>query len=159
MARYMFLNPATLVVTDSKLFARTGDIGRWNQRVAVNFERYAKERAPVSKRPNTSHGGAPGNLKRSLETASTRVGVRHYLVTLSGPDYMKYVVGGTTGPIVPVSKRHLVLPPNPGFGTKMLHSSVAGQRANPFLRFAMARLARRHPSIPSDFRDRAFRRG
>lgn len=116
-----------------------------------------------------------GSLKASISGEVTRIGVRH-LQTIISVDvpYALYVIKGT-GPIfsrsarVPAGTRDesgrgiggqfapigwggdivggMYLPGNPGWGKARIRQHVSGQHANPFLDFAFARTAARHPSL------------
>jgi len=163
------------VVTDTKLFNRTGDVGRWSMRVATKFEAHAVALAPVNKRGTKSRStkypvGLPaypvGSLKRSIEMSNTRVGPRQIVTEVSAnTPYAIYVIKGT-GTIRSKSARvprgeegagqfrtleygqsGMYLPSNPGYGKGGLRQTVSGQRANNFLGDAYDATARTHPSL------------
>lgn len=94
------------VVTDTKLFGRTGDIGRWAESVENQFTRNAILEAPSSLesgRPNKSRANAAypsGSMKANIFGEVSRVGVRQLqtLVYVDVP-YAQYVIRGT-GPVI-----------------------------------------------------------
>lgn len=141
-----------MVIYDSRLFNRTGAVGRWATSVSTKFEYHAVRLAPFNKRPNKSHWDAaypPGSLKRSIEADAERIGPRHWQIVLHvGVPYAGYVIHGTTdvSPIVPNSAKYMTLPRNPGFRRRR-HNVVAGQRRNPFLRHAARAVGRSHSSV------------
>jgi hypothetical protein len=156
------------VVTDTKLFNRTGDVGRWAEAVNVAYVSHARRHAPVDKRQNKSRANSMypvGALAASIFGEVTRVGPRH-LQTLIYVDvpYALYVIKGTStifakaarapagspggigGQFVPLEGRGMYIPAN--FGLKSRYAQrVRGQRANPFLDLAFDATARRHSSL------------
>lgn len=161
-----------VVVTDSKLFNRTGDVGRWAARVEASFTAHAEAEAPTgfgSGRVNKSRANAAypvGSLKASIHGEVERVGVRHLQTTVSvNVPYAMYVIKGT-GPIFSKSARipagepgagqfapigfgeaGMYIPANPGWGKSKIRQHVRGQRANDFLGRAFAATARSHSSL------------
>jgi len=80
-----------VVIYDSRLFNRTGAVGLWARRVERGFTMRAKEEAPVRS----------GELMRGISGETTRVGVRHYTMSVSSAaPHTMYVLRGTTGPIM-----------------------------------------------------------
>lgn len=138
-----------LVVYDSVLFNRTGQVRRWADSVERRFTLNAIQEAPFNKRPNKGPTALPpGSLKASIHGSVTRVGPRHLQTDISADvPYALYVIEGTTGPITATSAPYMKLPSNPGYGTRTRLNVVSGQRANNFLGRAAAATALRHPSL------------
>lgn len=140
----------SMVIYDSRLFNRTGAVGKWATSVGSKFEHHAQRLAPFNKRPNKSSWDAaypPGSLKRSIEGRAERVGPRYWQVVLDiGVPYAFYVIKGTKGPITATHHDYMTLPRNPGFRGRR-KNTVRGQRKNPFLRLAARATARTHPSV------------
>ena len=150
-----------IVVYDSVLFGRTGDVGRWARRVENRFTLHAWEEAPDgwdSGYINKSRRNAmfpAGSLKESVMGDVRRVGVRHFVTTISvNVPYAMFVIGGTND-IFPTENSRarfkdgspaLYLPPNNGH-TRTRHRWVSGQESNNFLQKAGARTARTHRSL------------
>lgn len=142
-----------LVIYDSVLFNRTGQVRRWADRVEKKFTYNAWAEAPdgfETGRENKSRQNAmfpAGSLKESIEGEVTRVAPKHLVTTISvNVPYALYVLKGT-GDIFPVTAEYLYLPPNPGHGTRTRHQWVSGQEANNFLSRAATQTARTHPSL------------
>lgn len=156
-----------IVVTDSKLFNRTGAVGRWAAGVERAFTRHAISEAPSgieSGRPNKSRANMAypaGSMKLSISGEVQRVGPRHIQTTVSvNVPYALYVLRGT-GVIfsksarVPAGQpgagqfqtgRGLYLPAQP-FAKSLMRQRVRGQRANNFLARAFDRTAITHSSL------------
>lgn len=160
------------VVTDTKLFNRTGDVGRWAERVKVAFVAHAIEQAPTGAstgRVNKSRANAAfpvGSLKASIRGDVERIGPRHLQTTVSAnTPYAIHVIKGT-GPIFSRSARipagqagagqfapigfgfgGMYIPANPGWGKAKIRQHVSGQRANNFLGRAFDATARTHSSL------------
>lgn len=156
------------VITDTKLFNRTGDVGRWAERVNTAYVSHAIRNAPVDKRHTKSRANSQypvGALRASISGEVARVGPRH-LQTLIYVDvpYALYVIKGTStifykgarapagspggigGQFVPLEGRGMYIPAN--FGLKARYAQrVSGQHANPFLELAFAATARSHSSL------------
>ena len=156
-----------IVVTDSKLFNRTGDVGRWAERVNVAFVRHAIEEAPIGTntgRVNKSRANAHepvGSLKAGISGDVDRVGPRQLVTTVSSSaSYSLYVIKGTstiysksartpTGQFAalgPGQGMYLPANPIPGGSAKM-RQRVSGQKANNFLGRAFDATARTHSSL------------
>jgi hypothetical protein len=161
-----------IVVTDSKLFNRTGAVGRWAAGVEASFTAHAIAEAPTgfgSGRVNKSYANAAypvGSLKASIRGEVERVGVRHLVTTVSvNVPYAIFVIRGT-GPIFSRSARipagepgagqfaplefgvsGMYIPANPGWGKAKIRQHVRGQAANNFLGRAFDATARSHSSL------------
>lgn len=85
-----------VVEFDERLYVGNGIVNRWVRRVTFSFQKNAQLEAPVNKRAVTSHGGAPGALRRGIvadvshRTPKTLIG----RVTSTAPHSL-YVLGGT----------------------------------------------------------------
>ena len=159
-----------IVVTDTKLFNRTGDVGRWAARVETAFTAHAIVEAPsslLSGRPNKSRANAAypsGSMKERISGEVVRVGPRQLQTTvLVDVPYAMYVIKGT-GPIFSKSARipkgepgagqfaplgeggGMFLPAQPWVGSKV-RQHVRGQSANNFLGRAFDATARTHSSL------------
>lgn len=160
-----------IVVTDTKLFGRTGAVGAWAQRVETAFTLHAIEEAPIGTdtgRVNKSraNAGEPvGSLKAGISGSVDRVGPRQLQTTVSSAaSYSLYVIKGT-GPIysksarIPAGEpgagqfaelgegRGMYIPANPGYGRSKIRQHVRGQAANNFLARAFDATARTHRSL------------
>jgi hypothetical protein len=160
-----------IVVTDTKLFNRTGDIGRWAERINVAFTAHAIEKAPsslLSGRPNKSRANAAhpsGSMKLSISGEVNRVGIRQLeTIVLVDVPYAMYVLKGTpalifsksaripageegAGQFVPlVPGTGMYLPGQPAWAARR-RQRVRGQRANNFLADAFDATARTHSSL------------
>jgi hypothetical protein len=164
-----------VVVYDSKLFNRTGTIGRWATALEARFTMYAKQEAPQRS----------GELRAGIKGHVARIGPKQLLTTIrSEANHSLYVLRGTTGPIM--SRRMygfrgrtgLMVPRGAVGGRNPLKTtprdwdrqwlrehgymlrvragngyperyaiSVSGQEANPFFARAAIRTARRHSSL------------
>lgn len=160
-----------IVVTDTKLFGRTGDIGRWAAGVERAFTRNAVLKAPSSLesgRPNKSRANAAwpsGSMRESIHGEVRRVGVRQ-LETVIYVDvpYAVYVIKGT-GPLIfaksariPAGEegagqfatleegRGMYLPGQPAWKSRY-RQRVRGQKPNNFLGEAFDATARSHSSL------------
>lgn len=155
-----------IVITDTKLFNRTGDIRRWADRVEAAFTAHAIAEAPLNRRQNKNRGAPPvGTLKAGISGEVTRVGPRQLQTIIkSEAPYTLYVLKGTTtifsktgripkgepgaGQFVPIGPEEggMSLPPN--FGIKRIYRQrVRGQSANNFLGRAFDATARTHSSL------------
>jgi hypothetical protein len=156
------------VVTDTKLYGRTGDVGRWAASVERQFTRHAIAKAPhgaASGRDRKSRANAaypPGSMKANIFGQVSRVGPRQ-LQTLIYVDvpYALYVIKGTPPVIWSKSARTaggqfaelggeeatgMYLPANSA-GPQMFRQRVRGQRPNNFLGEAFDATARTHSSL------------
>lgn len=160
-----------IVVTDSKLFGRTGSIGRWAAGVEASFTAHAIVEAPTGAdtgRVNKSraNAGEPvGSLKAGISGEVVRVGVRQLQTTVSSSaSYSLYVLKGTgtiysksaripageagAGQFAPLGEGSgMYIPGNPGWGGSKIRQRVRGQAANDFLGRAFAATARSHSSL------------
>ena len=141
-----------LVIYDSVLFNRTGQVRRWADGVERRFTMNAIEEAPSSLetgRLNKSRANAafpPGSMKLLIRGDVDRIAPKHLQTTVSvDVPYAMYVIRGT-GAIFPRGE-YLYVPSNPGFGTGTRQKWVRGQEPNNFLARAMDETARRHPSL------------
>lgn len=160
-----------VVVTDTKLFNRTGAVGVWSEKIKVAFEAHAVEEAPTGAdtgRINKSRANAAwpvGSLKANISGDVDRVGPRQIVTTISSrAPYSLYVIKGT-GPIfsksarIPAGEpgagqfaelgegRGMYIPGNPGWGGSKIRQHVRGQKANNFLARAFDATARTHSSL------------
>lgn len=161
-----------IVVTDTKLFNRTGDVGRWAARVEVAFTAHAIEEAPTGAstgRVNKSraNAGEPvGSLKAGISGSVNRVGPRQIeTIVASSASYSLYVIKGTStifsktaripagesgagqfAELGPGQGMYLPANPVPGGSAKM-RQRVSGQKANNFLGRAFDATARTHSSL------------
>lgn len=132
------VEPVAVVVYDSRLYMRTGKIGRWSESLKRRFVGHAIREAP-------ERGGA---LKRGIwgqmhpEPAQKRTEVTIH----SDAKHTMYVLKGTTGPIV--SDGYMAGDPGSklkvrawgGYKQRAM-TSVSGQSANNFMARAAARTA------------------
>jgi hypothetical protein len=161
-----------LVIYDSVLFNRTGQVRRWANSLERRFTYNAQQMAPERS----------GELRAGIYGTVNRVGPRHIetLIYSTAPHTL-YVVKGTTGPIMsnrlwgfrgrtgldlprggrmsgsiydarpnmPWLKAHgYALKLRAGGGFPQLHAlSVSGQEANNFFADAATATARRHSSL------------
>lgn len=165
----------TIVITDTKLFNRTGQVGLWAARVEAKFTANAKTEAPHGgekgrwNKSNWSKAnlgvGPAGSLRRSISGEVVRIGPRHLQTTVSvDVPYALAVIRGTgtifsKGARVPRGEegagqfreigfgRGMYLPANPGWGKARFRQRVRGQSANNFLGRAFDRTAITHPSL------------
>lgn len=161
--------PIVVVTYSSVLYRRTGLVGRWAHSLERRFVLHAKAAAP--KRSGELAGGISGQVELSPGAHTAEIAI------FSAAPHTKYVVGGTTGPIM--SRRMwgyrdrtgMDLPRLmrlPGLGTDMvaghragyvlkvragkgfgqhLAISVSGQDANNFFAEAARRTAVTNPSL------------
>lgn len=147
-------------VTDLKLFAPTGDFGRWIQQIEYEAIAEAVRQAPngaASGRVNKTTGYPVGALQASIECDVARPGPRLFDLTLSANvPYAYYVHEGTStiyargerGQFASASQHGgMYLPANPGWGPARWRQRVRGQRANPFLTRALTNVGHAHPAI------------
>jgi hypothetical protein len=157
-----------IVVTDTKLFNRTGDVGRWAEKVNLAFVRHALNEAPVSSGEGQRRWPAraqtsiyPGALRDSIEGEVVRVGPRQLQTTVSvNVFYALYVIKGT-GTIWSKTARTeggqfqaleggqqggMRLPAQPWIGA-LTRQRVRGQSPNNFLGRAFDATARTHSSL------------
>lgn len=134
-----------VVIYDSRLFNRTGQVRRWADRVERRFTSNARAFAPVRS----------GELASSIHGYVARDGPVHLTTTISADaDHALYVLGGTTGPIFssrPIDAEtgkwpYMRLRPGNGY-PQLFRTSVAGQTANNFFGKAATATARRHSSL------------
>jgi hypothetical protein len=148
-----------LVVYDSVLFNRTGQVRRWADAVQVRFTANAISEAPLNKRPLKSRSSTlpVGGLKAGISGDVTRIGPRMLQTDISSSaPYSLYVIKGTGPVISPTRKAFMTLPANPGYGGHQRAKTVSGQKPNDFLTRAGAITARRHPSLRG-FENQIFR--
>lgn len=161
-----------IIVHDEKLFAPTGDIGRWASSVAYEFEWNTKSAAPVSSRTksNWSMEHHPtetnGALRRGIDASVGRTSLRRLRIDLtSSASYSTYVLFGTSriysrsarvpagepgaGQFASVGFGNggMYIPLRPGKG--LIRQSVSGQRANNFIETGFNATAARHSSLRS----------
>lgn len=150
----------TIVWYDHVLWSDTRMIGRWANSISNKLTYHTKAEAPFNKRHNKT-SGAPGDLIASINTRSSRTGMRARAFVLSMAGYGVYVLRGTQGPITPRG-RFLALPDNVYVNSmyrpwtsqdRQLHLSVPGQAANNFLDRAWTRVGLEHSSIRGKLRD------
>lgn len=155
-----------IVITDTKLFNRTGNVGRWAERVESTFTRNAILKAPSSLesgRPNKSRANAAypsGSMKLNIYGEVRRVGPRQLeTVVYVAVPYAMYVIKGTPPLIFSKSARSatgrfiglepgtgMYLPGQPAWAARR-RQRVRGQRANNFLGDAFDTTARTHSSL------------
>lgn len=161
-----------IVVTDTKLFNRTGAVGVWAEKINVAFVAHAIEEAPIGTdtgRVNKSRANAHepvGSLKAGISGDVNRVGPRQIeTLVSSSASYSLYVIKGT-GTIfsklarVPAGEegagqfaalgpgQGMYLPANPiPGGSAKMRQRVSGQAANNFLARAFDATARTHRSL------------
>lgn len=157
-----------IVVTDTKLFNRTGDVGRWAEKVKVAFVLHALEEAPVSSGDGQRRWPArqqtsiyPGALRDSIEGEVVRVGPRQLETTVSvNVFYAMYVIKGTNTIFSATARGEggqfqsleggqqggMRLPSQAWIGP-VVRQRVRGQRANNFLGRAFDATARTHSSL------------
>lgn len=147
-----------IVVTDTKLFNRTGDIGRWAERVNLAMVANTKREAPhgaTSGRIHKTSGLPAGYLRANIFGDVQRVGPRQLQTTISSlAPYSLYVLKGT-GPIYVRDARGrfgtaeggMWLPGNPGWGKGRWRQHVRGQQSNNFFERGFDRTARTHSSL------------
>lgn len=157
-----------LVIYDSVLFNRGGQIRRWADRVERRFTTNAQQEAPIRS----------GELRAGIFGTVNRIGPKHLDTRIySTAPHTMYVLKGTTGPIMSRrmwgfrSRTGLDLPrggrtagglPEMGFLRRegyllrvragngypqRFAISVSGQEANNFFGRAATATARRHPSL------------
>jgi hypothetical protein len=162
-----------VVVTDSKLFNRTGAVGSWATKVEAAFTAHAIAEAPIGTdtgRVNKSRANAAwpvGSLKANIHGDVDRVAVRQLVTTISSDaPYSLYVIKGTGdiysksargaagsgqgGQFLPLdfeAGQGMYIPANPGWGKSKIRRKVSGQRANNFLARAFDATARTHSSL------------
>ena len=143
-----------LVIYDSILFNRTGQVRRWADGVERRFTRNARDAAPLNKRAVKTRGAPPvGSLKAGISGNVTRIGPRHLQTDIvSSAPYSLYVIRGTgtitSGSPDPANWRSwMYVPPTAGFGGITRQQQVRGQQANNFLNVAARLTAARHPSL------------
>ena len=130
----MSVNSAAL----DRMFLPGGDVWAWSRRVGRENLFTAIAIAP----------GRTGQLKAMHGLNQTPVGRQHVRYTVfNDAEYARFVHGGTTGPITSTRPGgYLVVRPSPHsyFNREVPLASVAGQRANPWLREAMQTTLARH---------------
>lgn len=164
------------VVFDQRLYVGSGSVNRWTRGVTESFRLKAIAKAPVSTRPNTSHGGPPGTLKGSIRTSYSHPTPRILTGEVSvNTHYAKYVLAGTAAQgrqyiysnvgwankaaVDKIARRvkrggkvgvnpgfYMALPRNPQ-GRYPFILRVHGQKANNFLAEAYNATARRHRAL------------
>lgn len=159
-----------IVVTDTKLFNRTGDVGRWAARVETAFTLHAIEEAPSGESTNRVHKSRAnaawpvGSLKANIHGDVARVGLRQLQTTISSDaPYSLYVLRGTgmifsksarvpkgepgAGQFAELEGGGMYIPSNPGWGRSRIRQRVRGQKPNDFLGRAFDATARTHSSL------------
>lgn len=137
-----------LVIYDSVLFNRTGQVRRWAESLNRRFVANAKVAAPMRS----------GELVAGIHGEVARIGPRHLQTLIySEAPHSLWVLGGTYGPITSdrpvtitdegeVKIPHMRLRPGNGYGV-LFRTAVSGQRANNFFADAAAATARVHSSL------------
>ena len=154
-----------IVITDTKLFNRTGAIGLWAERVESRFTANAIAKAPSgadSGRVNKSRANAAypvGSLKAGISGGVRRIGPRQLqTIVQSSAPYSLFVIKGTGmifstsardsgGRFTPLEGAGLYIPSNPGWGKSQMRQRVRGQAPNNFLGAAFDATARTHSSL------------
>jgi hypothetical protein len=143
-----------MVIYDSVLFNRTGQVRRWAEAVERRFTMNARDAAPLNKRAVKTLGAPPvGTLKAGISGNVTRIGPRHLQTDIvSSAPYSLYVIRGTGtitsgSPDIEDWRSWMYVPPNPGFGGVTRQQTVSGQAPNNFLGTAARLTAARHPSL------------
>jgi hypothetical protein len=147
-----------IVITDTVLFNRTGDIRRWADRVNLAFVANAIEEAPHGAdtgRINKTSGMPPGQLKLGIHGSVNRVGPRQLeTIVNSEAPYSLFVLKGTNtiiargeGGRFASVEEGMYIPANPGWGRSKMRQRVRGQKANPFFERAFDATARTHSSL------------
>lgn len=70
-----------------------GDLSKWKNRFSNSITRYAREAAPVNKRPRWGHYGKP--LKKTLTSSSQTLGMRMHFAVGSTSNHALFVDQGT----------------------------------------------------------------
>lgn len=160
-----------IVVTDTQLFGRTGDVGRWARRVEAKFTATAKAEAPDGRVSGLIHKSAwtkrhqgnhpAGSMKRKISGDVVRVGPRHLQTTIKvDVPYALFVIRGTPARIYAKSARipagqpgggrftkgGMFIPGNRGFSANR-RQWVRGQAPNNFLGRAFDITAISHSSL------------
>lgn len=132
-----------LVIYDSVLFNRTGQVRRWADAVERGFVFNAKKAAPS--RSGALRAGIWGNVER--------IGPVHLQTIIqSDSEHTMYVLKGTTGPIMTDrmweegERKAMKLRPGGGYPEQYAFT-VEGQFPNNFFEKAAEATARRHPSL------------
>jgi hypothetical protein len=134
-----------VVIYDSVLFNRTGQVRRWADSLERNFTNAARAAAPARS----------GELVAGIHGYVERIGPRHLqTIVMSEAPHSLYVLAGTTGPITSTRLTNakgtgpamLRLKPGGGYPA-LFREAVAGQEANNFFAVAARATARRHPSL------------
>jgi hypothetical protein len=160
-----------IVVTDTKLFNRTGAVGVWAEKVNVAFVAHAIAEAPIGtdtgrvNKSRANSGWPVGSLKANIAGGVTRVGPRQLETTIASyAPYSLYVIKGTgtiysksaripagepgAGQFAPLGEGSgMYIPGNPGWGGSKIRQHVSGQKANNFLGRAFDKTARTHSSL------------
>jgi len=146
-----------LVIYDSVLYGRTGQIRRWAERIERRFTLNAIQAAPMRS----------GELRAGIYGYVNRVGVRRLeTIIASTAEHTMYVLKGTTGPIMSdelwaqggIEGAIAALPEGesirgwmrlrPGAGYGVLYRlEVSGQSPQNFFAEAARATARRHSSL------------
>lgn len=162
-----------IVVHDEKLFAPTGDIGRWAAGVSREFERNVQWATPISTRTKSkwsmaAHPDEPaGALHAGISGSLTRTSIRQFRMDVSSSaSYSTHVLFGTRR-IYAKSARVPKGEPGAGqfrdvgfgeasgmyvplrMGKGVMKQSVAGQRANNFFQTGFEMTAASHSSLRS----------
>lgn len=148
----MFAGMGAVVIYDSVLFNRTGQVRRWADGVERGFTRNAILHAPARS----------GALRAGIHGYTERVGPKQIQAIIeSTADHTWYVLQGTTGPIVssrlwgdwligdPIPRKAPAMGPLPPYGGHRggYRKVVSGQEANNFFDAAAEATARTHPSL------------
>lgn len=160
--RYMI---SKVVVTDSVLYGRTGDVRKWADEIEVTYRGIATKEAPHGAdtgRINKTGYYPVGAMRASIVGEVNRIGPRHLQTTISVEvPYALAVLRGTNtiyartaggrfrggAPTGERSGRGMYIPANPGYGGRRWAQKVSGQASNNFLERAFEATARRHSSL------------
>lgn len=149
----MFAGLGAVVIYDSVLFNRTGQVRRWADGVERGFTMNARRAAPYRS----------GDLVAGIHGYTERLGPKMIQAIIeSTADHTWYVLAGTTGPIVstrllatgwsfgmPIGRKAPAMGPLPPHGGHRggFKKIVSGQAANNFFDTAAEATARTHPSL------------
>lgn len=142
------IRSGTLVLYPERLFNKSGQVGRWADRVALRSEQAVTGTAPER----------TGNLKTKISASTRRTSPLSVSIALRMPHYALFVDQGTPsgGYGAIVGRQNPYGPSFPGSvngryyaKTTWVRGEVAGQDAQHFIEAGMAKVARSHPSIAS----------
>lgn len=115
----------------SAMFARSGEVGALNSRIMARITARAIAAAPSRSGALKAAHRNGGALKRGKYV---NIGTVY-----NTSEHASYVHEGTYGPILPKTSTKMHLPAGGGYSARAL-SSVAGQRANPWMTRAANRV-------------------